>query len=387
MIGPTNGKQATNPSSSPIITGSAIRRRAVLEGPVDQREVQDRHEQDQQVYREAEAAAFDPEVGERGHQLATKSRETTGRSHSRQRRKPGSRGPRPAGHEADHPQHRGALLVHLPDPSARTSPRRDTPSRSRAPRRPPLCSPRAHSPRRLPSSLGAARWGSRTGGGVKPSCRASEESVAGGSARGHGGRHEPRPLPSGRAAAGASPRRPCRRARRTPAPRGRSAISSGRDRQQRAHSVRVVGPVEDREGVLGPAPAGVRGPPSRLPPRTTACSRLGHAGVLEVRPRGGAGECEVALLELALGAQRPPAPRSGETRAYDPGPPLGGHPLRHLERLLVELLAEHQHRAIGAPAASFSSAMWRTVGPSQRVCSRPTFVSTVTGASSTLVAS
>ena len=43
--------------------------------------------------------------------------------------------------------------------------------------------------------------------------------------------------------------------------------------------------------------------------------------------------------------------------------------------------------ACGRTTASFSPAMSATVGPSQRVCSRPTFVSTATAASSTLVAS
>ncbi len=41
----------------------------------------------------------------------------------------------------------------------------------------------------------------------------------------------------------------------------------------------------------------------------------------------------------------------------------------------------------GATTASFSRAMSVIVGPSQRVCSRPTLVSTATGAASTLVAS
>ena len=41
----------------------------------------------------------------------------------------------------------------------------------------------------------------------------------------------------------------------------------------------------------------------------------------------------------------------------------------------------------GFTTASFSSAMWRSVGPSQRVCSSPTLVSTCTRESITLVAS
>ena len=66
MIGPRKGKQATN-GREPDHHRVGDPPPRILVGPVDQREVQDRQEQDQQIDHEAEAAAFDPEVGERGH--------------------------------------------------------------------------------------------------------------------------------------------------------------------------------------------------------------------------------------------------------------------------------------------------------------------------------
>ena len=92
---------------------------------------------------------------------------------------------------------------------------------------------------------------------------------------------------------------------------------------------------------------------------------------------GGAREREVARWKPGA-PQRRPSSRAAR-HAHAARVALGGAArLRRAPRGRAR--ADDERRAAAARTASFSRAMSATVGPSQRVCSRPTFVSTATGA-------
>ena len=139
--------------------------------------------------------------------------------------------------------------------------------------------------------------------------------------------------------------------------------------RERLHARRVVGAVVDGQRILGDH--------LHAPRNLHASGDLGHQRGVELavqRAGGGHRHGEVgALVARRLGVDR-----------------RGGHDLGvHVGDEVAHLAVDGPVTSVapGLTTASFSSAMCRSVGPSQRVCSRPTLVSTTTGASSTLVAS
>ena len=142
----------------------------------------------------------------------------------------------------------------------------------------------------------------------------------------------------------------------------------------------VVGAVDDRRGRLGDdleAPGHERRRPR---PRATAASSSGAV----VGLGRGAREGEVALLDVALGEQLEPAVGG---RDDELGAALGAHLLGQRHRVLGCRSAPTTSVPPGRTMSSFSAAMSAIVGPSQRVCSSPTFVRTCTFDGITFVAS
>ena len=170
--------------------------------------------------------------------------------------------------------------------------------------------------------------------------------------------------------------RPCPRARRRRAAE-RPAREQRRAATPRAPArVGVVRAVEHRE-------RRARRRPRSGPARSTASaasriasSRTGDPAPGEVALGGEPREREVAPLEGGRQAARA-ASSSGAT-LHNPRPLLA----RDRTRRRSSTRARGRHRARASPRdggrRASPSAMSCTVGPSQRVCSRPTFVSTVT---------
>ena len=232
------------------------------------------------------------------------------------------------------------------------------------------CSPRpALRPRQR--ALAAA---ARTPTASKPSWRASDCSAAGESARRLGGAVNQARSQSGSSAASMPPR-PCPPARPSRAPAAAPA-RSGSERASAVDRGGVVRAVEHRQRALvhdlqparhlGRGGGRARRPARRArsprcagtPPRRRARARSCAAGSA---PRASSSIAPDSVRPRARSAPRARAPRARRP----PAPP-----------------ARAASPSTSVPAArttaSFSSAMSVSVGPSQRVCSSPTFVSTVT---------
>ena len=139
-----------------------------------------------------------------------------------------------------------------------------------------------------------------------------------------------------------------------------------------------AGPVEQLQAARAPAPTAAASATASLAER--ACPRrAGRPRRRRVRARScaaGRSPARAAATGALLGSAR-----------TSPRVALAGDALGDRERRLGRGRRRARASSRGATTASFSSAMSLIVGPSQRVCSRPTFVSTVTRASITLVAS
>ena len=124
-------------------------------------------------------------------------------------------------------------------------------------------------------------------------------------------------------------------------------------------------------------------------PGTSVAPRPSRDGVVvelaEVGLGRGAREREVAPLEGAL--RRAAASPLSRGRDDEPRAALGAHALGERQRVRVQVGADHERRRPGARRRASRAAMSAIVGPSQRVCSSPTFVSTCTFDGITFVAS
>ena len=245
--------------------------------------------------------------------------------------------------------------------------------------------PRPRRPaRRARGRARAPRAGPGTTSASPPSCSASEASVAGGSARGVG--------------AAVQTKRRAAAAQRGEH-RARVLVVEDRDdggegalrqrRGERGDAARVVRAVQDAQrpladdlqaagdldgarhrghAVLVERARAPRG--RRRGRRRSSCAGSRSAGRPAASPRPARRRRRRAGARGASGAAARSSPRSPRRARARPRRPRRARASRP-----------------GATTASFSRAMSATVGPSQRVCSSPTLVSTTTGARSTPVAS
>ena len=186
------------------------------------------------------------------------------------------------------------------------------------------------------------------------------------------------------AARGASRRRPCRRAPRHRRRARRPAAKLVQRLGQRLHAAGVVRAVED-------------GQRARRTRRRRSRSGRGRASTRR-RPRtatsssGRRGSASAAARASAK-LRRWKPPRGDELDAGVGGrlderrAALGADALGDRARVGVQAGADDERRAGRARRRASPRRCRRTVGPSQRVCSRPTFVSTWTATGCTLVAS
>ena len=161
-----------------------------------------------------------------------------------------------------------------------------------------------------------------------------------------------------------------------------ATVPSGTEAAERRDAGRVVRAVEDRQRVVVDdlqAPGDARTRRDR-----------GHARRVERAAERAPRRRRARRRSCRAGSRagRPRAPRRSRRARAERG---GAHDRRARRAGERDDLRARRRRARasrpGRTTASFSPAMSAIVGPSQRVCSRPTLVSTTTGAPSTLVAS
>ena len=213
----------------------------------------------------------------------------------------------------------------------------------------------------------------------KPSWRASDCSAAGDSARGLGGAREPRALAQRQQRARACRRRPCPRAPRARAPAARRRAASGSDSHERRAPRRGCA---RRRAPSSGSPSTHLQPPGHLGRggrrRARACSRERDPERAAGRPRrrrARARSCAAGSApRAAQRRRRRDRPAARTIRA--PRSPATRSATASASRR--EVRAEHERRAAAARRRASPRRCRASVGPSQRVCSRPTFVSTVT---------
>ena len=238
------------------------------------------------------------------------------------------------------------------EPVTSTAPSSPASSRARA----SAAAARRHSPRRR-RRAGAQRLSSVAGGSAPG--RVERVNTTASTARQQDRQH-------------ASPR-PCRRAPTSPPTRWRSPTSV-RQRRPRAPARRA--------GLCAPSRimSGSRATTSRRPGSAHDCAAAADVHRVERSMEGlgrGHGDREVRALERSA---RAATARPGR-RSRAPTAAAARRAPRTIRSATVSASAPSGPATSVPPSgttASFSSAMWRSVGPSQRVCSRPTLVRTST---------